>query len=77
MGVNGIKILNSKEDYIVSSMNALTNFRVKTIFYMIIHIGIVLVIIYLSFRLEFFEVKKKRLSKDDAILYDEEENIKM
>ncbi len=77
VGVTGIKILNPKEDYVASSMNALTNFRVKTVVYMIIHIGLVLVIVYLSFRLEYFEIKKKRLSKDDAILYDEEENIKM
>lgn len=77
VGVSGVKILNQKEDYIEKSMNALTNFKVKTIFYMIIHIGLTFVIVYLSFRLQFFEEKRDRLSKDDNILYDEEENIKM
>lgn len=58
-------------------MNALTNFKVKTIFYMIIHTGLTFVIVYLSSRVQFWEEERNRLSKDDAILYDEEQNIKM
>ncbi len=75
-GLSGIKISSLKEAYIEESVNAYTNFSVKAMLYMIIHILVVIVIFYLSYRLSATERKKERLAKDDAILYDEEENIK-
>lgn len=76
LGISGIKISSAKESYINESISAYTNFSVKTILYTIIHILVVIVIFYLSYRLSSIERKKERLTKDDAILYDEEENIR-
>lgn len=75
-GLSGIKVSSLKEAYIDESVDAYTNFSVKTMFYMIIHILVVIVIFYLSYRLSSIERKKEKISKDDEILYDEEENIK-
>lgn len=72
-----MKILNEKEAYIENSKSAYTNFSVKTILYMIIHFIVVAVIFYLSCRLSYIERKKAKLAKDDIVLYDEEENIKI
>lgn len=76
LGLSGIKLSSLKEAYIEESVNAYTNFSVKAMLYMIIHILVVIVIFYLSYRLSAIERKKERLAKDDAILYDDEENIK-
>lgn len=76
VGLSGIKISSLKEAYIDESINAYTNFSIKTILYMIIHILVVMIIFYLSHRLSSIERKKEKLARDDAILYDEEENIK-
>ena len=45
--------------------------------YLITYILIIAVIIYLTHRLSTIESKREKLRKDDAILYDEEENIKI
>ena len=42
-------------------MNALTNFKVKTIFYMIIHTGLTFVIVYLSSRVQFLVSHKTEI----------------
>lgn len=76
LSLSGIKLSSLKEAYIEESVNAYTNFSVKAMLYMIIHILVVIVIFYLSYRLSAIERKKERLAKDDAILYDDEENIK-
>lgn len=71
-----LKILSLKESYIKDSVSAYTNFSVKAMMYMGIHMAIIVIIFYLSCRLATIEEKKERLAKDDEILYDEEENIK-
>ena len=75
-GLSGVKISTLKEAYISESVNAYTNFSVKAILYMAIHILLIIVIFYLSYRLSAIERKREKLAKDDAILYDEEENVK-
>ena len=72
-----LKVLNEKEAYIENSKSAYTNFSVKVILYIIIHLAVVAIIFYLSCRLSYIERKKERLAKDDIVLYDEEENIKI
>ena len=44
--------------------------------YLTIYVFVVIFIFYLSYRVSTIERKKQRLSKDDAILYDDEENVK-
>ena len=68
--------LDDKEAYIEESVNAYTNFKVKTILYMVIYCITICIIFYLAHRLENMEDKKEELYKDDAVLFDEEENIK-
>lgn len=76
IGLSGVKILNEKDYYIDESIKAYTNFSVKTILYMVIHVIVILLIFYLSFRLSSMERKKENLTKDDAVLFDDEENVK-
>ena len=44
--------------------------------YTIIHVLVVIIIFYLAHRVSSIERKRDILEKDDAILYDEEQNIK-
>lgn len=76
VGISGVKNLNAKESYVEDSINAYTNFKIKTMLYMVIYILVVVVIFYLAYRLSAMERKKEELQKDDAVLFDEEENIK-
>lgn len=74
--LSGMKLVNEKEAYIKESQNAYTNFSVKVMMYLIVQLIMILILFYLSYRLSVREMKKEKLAKDDAILYDEEENIK-
>ena len=78
--LSGMKILNTEEDYkqiyIEDSINAYMNFKIKTMIFLIAHILLIILMFYLSHRLSYIEEKKQQLSKNDEILYDEEENVK-
>ena len=76
VGLSGIQYLDDKEAYIEDSVNAYTNFKIKTILYMVIYFITICIIFYLAHRLENMEDKKEELHKDDDVLFDEEENIK-
>ena len=76
VGLSGIKYLDDKETYIENSVSAYTNFKIKTILYMSIELIMICVLFYLAHRLANMEEKKEELYKDDAVLFDEEENIK-
>lgn len=76
IGMSGIKYLDAKEAYIEDSVNAYTNFKIKTILYMVIYFITICIIFYLVYRLSNMEEKKEKVYKDDAVLFDEEENIK-
>ena len=76
ISLSGIQMVDSKEAYIQDSMKAYTNFSVKSIFYMVIHIAIVILIFYLAHRLSTIEEKKEKVLKDDAVLFDDEKNVK-
>lgn len=76
IGMSGIKYLDDKQAYIEDSVNAYTNFKIKTILYMVIYFITICIIFYLVYRLSNMEEKKEKVYKDDAVLFDEEENIK-
>ena len=76
VGLSGIKYLNDKETYIEKSMGAYRKFKVRTILYMAIYFIMICILFYLAHRLANMEEKKEELYKDDAVLFDEEENIK-
>lgn len=71
----GIKTV--KEAYIQENVNAYLNFRVKTVTYIVIYILEILIMCYLIYRLKRHDYKRDKLEKDDEILYDEEENVKL
>ena len=74
---SGMKILDAKEAYIQESKSAYTNFTVKTYFYIVINILLIILIFYLAHRLSVIEQKKDEVTKNDEVLFDEEENVKM
>lgn len=76
-GLSGIKVLDVREAYIQDSINAYSNFKMKTMLYIILHILVLFFDLYLLYRLVVIEAKQERLRKDDIVVYDDEENIKM
>ncbi len=74
--LSGMKLLNRKEAYKEESKNAYTNFSVKVMLYITVQMAIIAITFFLSHRVSARERKKEKLTKDDAILFDEEENIK-
>ena len=76
-GLNGIKLLNEKDAYIEKCVEAYTHFKIKTIVYMILHTIEIIVLIYLIYGISKKENKKEKLYKDDIVIFDEEENVKM
>ena len=49
----------------------------KAIVYMILHTIEIIVLIYLIYGISKKENKKEKLYKDDIVIFDEEENVKM
>jgi len=75
-GIANFKIVNAKDAYITANEKAYNNFSIKSMLYTIIHVLVVIIIFYLAHRVSSIERKRDILEKDDAILYDEEQNIK-
>ncbi len=71
----GIKTV--KEAYIQENVTAYLNFKVKTVTYIVIYILEILIMCYLIYRLKKHDNAKDKLEKDDEVLYDEEENVKL
>ena len=76
IGFNGINIVSTKEAYISENKSAYTNFTIKVWIYAILQLVIILLIIYLSFRLMNIEEKKSKIEKMDNIIYDDVQNVK-
>lgn len=74
-GLSGISISEPKEAYINESLSAYTNFSTKVILYTIIQFSIVIILFYLSSKLSRIEMKRQKISKDDEVLFDDEQNI--
>ncbi len=77
LGITGIKILDRKQAYISESENSYRQFSIKSMLFIGIYALIVVTIFYLTYRLFAIEKKRKRLEKDDIVVYDEEQNIKI
>lgn len=75
IGMSGMSLISAKESYIQKSMDAFNNFKMKTTLYIMLHIIVEFVVIYLLYRLKIFEAKREKHAKDDLILDDEEQNI--
>ena len=76
MGLSGIKLVTEKEDYIEKSVAAYNNFKLKTTLYIVIQTLTFIMVIFLISKISINENKREEISKDDKILFDEEQNIK-
>lgn len=76
IGITGMKIKSEKEFYVDECKKAYNVFNIRE--YSIIGLNglLVILLIYQILKVSKIQEKKDKLSKDDAILFDEEENIK-
>jgi len=70
ISLSGVEIIGAKESYIKKSINAYNIFKLKTISYIIIHILIVILILYIINRIVIIENNKTKLARDDEIFGD-------
>jgi hypothetical protein len=77
IGLTGMSIKSEKEYYIDKCIEAYNIFSIKMYGIMGINIFLIVLLIYQIAKVSNIQEKRDRLSKDDAILFDEEENIKM
>ena len=77
IGLDGIKITNLRQYYINENMKAYKYFSYKSIAITVLYVIIIVFNGMMIMRLLKVEEKNDRLSKDDAILFDEEENVKI
>lgn len=76
VNLSGIKLLGEREIYIDESVNAYNCFTVKTILCNTLYLAIILFTIYLLTKVTKSKEKSDHISKDDKILFDEEQNVK-
>jgi hypothetical protein len=77
IGLNGVNLKSEKEYYVDKCLAAYKVFSIKMYGIMGLNIFLMILLIYQIFKVLNIQEKRDRLSKDDAILFDEEENIKM
>ena len=77
IGITGMKLKDEKEFYIDECINAYNVFSVR--FYGTVALNVLLIILlaFQLFKISKIQEKREQLDKDDAILFDEEENIKI
>ena len=76
VGLSGMKLQTEQQAYIESSMNSYNIFSIKSIIYMVLYIFLAMLIFYLAHRLAVIEDKKDEVTKNDDVLFDDEENVK-
>lgn len=74
---SGVQISSVKNTYIQNCLTAYTTFKIKTILYIGLYVLIVFFMFYLIHRIKTIEDKKDKLEKDDNVVYDDEENVKI
>ncbi len=77
IGLTGVSIKSEKEYYIDKCIEAYNVFTIKMYSSFAINGFLIILLIYEIIKVLNIQEKKDRLSKDDAILFDEEENIKI
>ena len=74
--MSGMSLKSAKESYIQKSVDAFNNFKMKTTLYILVHLIVEVVIVFLLYRLKISEIQRQKLAKDDIILEDAEQNIR-
>lgn len=73
----GMKIKNEKEYYIDECLKLYNIFNIKTYGILGLDLLLIILLIYQISKVSKIQEKKDRLTRDDAILFDEEENVKI
>lgn len=77
IGLAGVSIKTEQEYYIDECIKLYNIFKVKSYGTLGIHLLLNILLVYQILKIKKIQNKKKRLDKDDLILYDEEQNIKI
>ena len=77
INIDGLKVKEAKQSYIDESIIAYKFFSYKSVAVAILYIIIILFNLAMIVRLIKMQEKNDRLNKDDIILFDEEENVKI
>lgn len=77
IGLTGMKIKTEKEYFVDECIKLYNIFNIKTYGIIVLNILLTLLLIYQISKVATIQDKKDRLNKDDAILFDEEKNVKI
>lgn len=77
IGLTGMKIKSEKEYYIDECVKSYNIFSIRMYGVIGLNVLLIVLLIYQISKVSKIQEKRDRLSKDDAILFDEEENIKI
>ena len=76
IGITGLSIKTEKEYYVDECLKLYGIFKVKTYGILALHLLLNILLIYQVLKVSKLQVRKEKINKDDAILFDEEQNIK-
>ena len=76
IGLAGVQMKTEKEYYIDECVKAYNLFYIRTYGIVALNVLLIFLLIYQITKVSKIQEKRDRISKDDAILFDEEENIK-
>ena len=76
LGLTGLSIKTEKEYYLDECMKLYGIFKTKTYSIIAVHLLLNILLIYQISRVSKLQKKKDRVNEDDAILFDEEQNVK-
>lgn len=77
IGITGVSIKTEKEYYIDECMKLYNIFKIKSYGTLGLHLLLNILLIYQILKVQKIQNKKEKLNKDDLILFDEEQNIKI
>lgn len=77
VGIDGMGVKTQKEYYIDECVKLYTMFKIKTYVLMGLHLALNIIIVYRLFKEINNKDKRERVRKDDLVLFDEEENVKL
>ena len=76
VGLTGVQMKTEKEYYIDECVKAYNIFGIRMYVLVGVNVLLIILLIYQISKVSKIQEKRDRLSKDDAILFDEEENVK-
>ena len=76
LGITGVSVKTEKEYYIDECMKLYNIFKIKSYGTLGLHMLLNILLIYQIIRVQDIQNKRKKIDKDDLILFDEEQNVK-